>query len=87
MIVIPAVDLREGHCVQLVGGSYDREAIRFDDPVEVALRWQRSGFPALHVVPAHLSTPFVRGSLLREIRRSVNYCALGNLARLVRDAE
>ena len=28
MLVMPAVDLREGQCVQLVGGSYDREEVR-----------------------------------------------------------
>jgi phosphoribosylformimino-5-aminoimidazole carboxamide ribotide isomerase len=56
MMVIPAVDLREGRCVQLVGGSYAREAIRFDDPVDVASRWQRSGFPSLHVVDLDAAT-------------------------------
>jgi phosphoribosylformimino-5-aminoimidazole carboxamide ribotide isomerase len=67
MMVIPAVDLREGRCVQLVGGSYDREAIRFDDPVDVAGRWQRSGFPALHVVDLDAATG--RGSNRDVIRR------------------
>jgi len=67
MIVIPAVDLREGHCVQLVGGSYDREAIRFDDPVDVATRWQRSGFPTLHLVDLDAATG--RGSNRDVIRR------------------
>jgi phosphoribosylformimino-5-aminoimidazole carboxamide ribonucleotide (ProFAR) isomerase len=31
MIAIPAMDLRGGACVQLVGGSYDHERLRFDD--------------------------------------------------------
>ena len=35
MIAIPAVDLREGACVQLVGGSYANEAVRLDNPVDV----------------------------------------------------
>lgn len=67
MIVIPAVDLRDGHCVQLVGGSYEREAIRFDDPVDVATRWQRSGFPILHVVDLDAATG--RGSNRDVIRQ------------------
>jgi phosphoribosylformimino-5-aminoimidazole carboxamide ribotide isomerase len=67
MKVIPAVDLRDGRCVQLVGGSYDREAIRFDDPVDVAGRWQRSGFPSLHVVDLDAATG--RGSNRDVIRR------------------
>ncbi|HYR55012.1 MAG TPA: 1-(5-phosphoribosyl)-5-((5-phosphoribosylamino)methylideneamino)imidazole-4-carboxamide isomerase, partial [Myxococcaceae bacterium] len=28
MIAIPAIDLRDGACVQLVGGSYDAERVR-----------------------------------------------------------
>lgn len=56
MMVIPAVDLREGHCVQLVGGSYDREAIRLDDPVDVAARWERAGFRTLHIVDLDAAT-------------------------------
>jgi phosphoribosylformimino-5-aminoimidazole carboxamide ribotide isomerase len=71
MIVIPAVDLRDGHCVQLVGGSYDREAIRLDDPVSVAGRWERAGFPMLHIVDLDAATG--RGSnrdLIRKILES-----------------
>src|SRR5213083_1260329 len=67
MMVIPAVDLREGHCVQLVGGSYDREAIRLDDPVDVAARWERAGFPLLHIVDLDAATG--RGSNRDTIRR------------------
>lgn len=50
MLVIPAVDLREGACVQLVGGSYDDERVRIDDAFGVAERWASLGFPELHVV-------------------------------------
>jgi phosphoribosylformimino-5-aminoimidazole carboxamide ribotide isomerase len=56
MMVIPAVDLREGHCVQLVGGSYDHEAIRLADPVDVAARWERTGFRTLHIVDLDAAT-------------------------------
>jgi phosphoribosylformimino-5-aminoimidazole carboxamide ribotide isomerase len=50
MIILPAVDLREGACVQLVGGDYAAEKVRLDDPPAVALDWSRHGFPWLHVV-------------------------------------
>jgi phosphoribosylformimino-5-aminoimidazole carboxamide ribotide isomerase len=50
MIAMPAVDLREGACVQLVGGSYARERIRLEDPVAVAQQWIAHGFRQLHVV-------------------------------------
>lgn len=50
MIAIPALDLREGACVQLVGGDYAKERVRISDPVEVAREWARHGFARLHVV-------------------------------------
>lgn len=50
MLAIPAVDLREGACVQLVGGSYDNEQVRLDDPVAAARRWEECGFKHLHIV-------------------------------------
>ena len=50
MIVIPAVDLRDGCCVQLVGGSFEKEMVRLDDPVAVARNWESDGFRSLHVV-------------------------------------
>jgi phosphoribosylformimino-5-aminoimidazole carboxamide ribotide isomerase len=56
MIVIPAVDLREGACVQLVGGEYADERVRLDDPLAVAREWRRLGFPRLHVVDLDAAT-------------------------------
>ena len=50
MIAIPALDLREGACVQLVGGSYDAERVRRPDPLAVAREWREAGFQRLHVV-------------------------------------
>ena len=50
MIVVPAVDLKGGRCVQLVGGRPDDERISLPDPLQVAKRWEREGFDHLHVV-------------------------------------
>jgi phosphoribosylformimino-5-aminoimidazole carboxamide ribotide isomerase len=56
VIAIPAVDLRDGACVQLVGGSYKEERVRLDDPLEVARSWERYGFNRLHVVDLDAAT-------------------------------
>lgn len=50
MIVIPAVDLREGRCVRLREGRADAQTIFSDDPVAMALRWRDLGGARLHVV-------------------------------------
>lgn len=56
MIAIPAVDLRDGACVQLVGGSYTAERVRLENPVEVARSWEQFGFARLHVVDLDAAT-------------------------------
>lgn len=50
MVVMPAIDLRDGCCVQLVGGSFADERVRLPDPVAAAERWIDAGFRRLHVV-------------------------------------
>ena len=72
MIAIPAVDLREGACVQLVGGSYANEALRLDNPLEVARGWARAGFQRMHVIDLDAAT--ARGdnsAIVREILAEV----------------
>ena len=50
MIVIPAVDLRDGRCVRLREGRADAETVFSDDPVAMALHWKSLGAERLHVV-------------------------------------
>jgi phosphoribosylformimino-5-aminoimidazole carboxamide ribotide isomerase len=50
VIVIPAVDLREGRCVRLREGRLDAETVFSDDPVAMAERWVTAGAERLHVV-------------------------------------
>ncbi len=60
MIAIPALDLREGACVQLVGGEYDAERVRLNDPRRVLQEWERCGFARAHIVDLDAATE--RGS-------------------------
>lgn len=48
--VIPAIDLRDGNCVRLFQGDYDRETKYSSDPAAVARRWESLGALRLHVV-------------------------------------
>ncbi len=50
MIVIPAVDIKDGNCVRLVQGSKYRETIYSDDPVLMAKNWQQQGAKRIHIV-------------------------------------
>jgi phosphoribosylformimino-5-aminoimidazole carboxamide ribotide isomerase len=50
MDIIPAVDLRNGKCVRLYQGDYNRETVFNDNPLDVALKWQSQGAPRIHIV-------------------------------------
>jgi phosphoribosylformimino-5-aminoimidazole carboxamide ribotide isomerase len=66
VIAIPAVDLRDGVCVQLVGGSFAHEKVRLENPVDVARSWEHYGFRRLHVVDLDAATG--RGSNIAIVR-------------------
>ena len=50
MQIIPAIDIRDGHCVRLHQGRYDRETVFDQDPVDAAQRWADAGATRLHVI-------------------------------------
>lgn len=50
MIVVPAIDLKQGKCVRLKQGDMARETVFSDNPVEMALRWESQGAQLLHVI-------------------------------------
>lgn len=50
MLLIPAIDLKDGKCVRLKQGRMDDDTIYSDDPVAVAGRWVEAGARRLHIV-------------------------------------
>ena len=50
MILFPAIDLKDGHCVRLVKGEMDQATVFNDDPADQARAFQEQGFEYLHVV-------------------------------------
>jgi phosphoribosylformimino-5-aminoimidazole carboxamide ribotide isomerase len=50
MLIIPAIDLKDGKCVRLRQGRAEEVTVFGDDPVAMGLRWQAAGAPLLHVV-------------------------------------
>jgi phosphoribosylformimino-5-aminoimidazole carboxamide ribotide isomerase len=73
LIVIPAVDLKEGRCVRLSQGRMDQESVYSEHPVEMAKHWESKGAERLHVVDlngAVMGKPIHR-SLIKEITQSL----------------
>ncbi len=50
MIIIPAVDIRNGYCVRLEKGKKDKEKKYSEHPYKMALKWEKAGAKFLHVV-------------------------------------
>lgn len=50
MLLIPAIDLKEGKCVRLRQGRMDDDTVFSDDPMAVAGRWIDAGARRLHIV-------------------------------------
>jgi phosphoribosylformimino-5-aminoimidazole carboxamide ribotide isomerase len=73
LIVIPAVDLKDGKCVRLSQGRMDQESVYSENPVQMAKHWESKGAARLHVVDlngAVTGKPFHR-SLIEEITRAL----------------
>jgi phosphoribosylformimino-5-aminoimidazole carboxamide ribotide isomerase len=50
MLLIPAIDLKDGKCVRLRQGRMEEQTVFSDDPIAVARRWVEAGARRLHIV-------------------------------------
>ncbi len=73
MIIIPAVDLKEGRCVRLSQGRMDQESVYSEHPMEMAEHWESKGAERLHVVDLNgaVTGEPIHRSLIKEITRSL----------------
>ena len=73
MIVIPAIDLKEGKCVRLLQGRMEDATVYSDNPAETAKRWEAEGAGLLHIVD--LDGAFAGGmkniSAIEAIRKAI----------------
>ena len=50
MLIIPAVDIKNGQCVRLVQGRKEDETIFSNDPAAMAQKWAQAGAELIHVI-------------------------------------
>ncbi|MFB3061364.1 MAG: 1-(5-phosphoribosyl)-5-[(5-phosphoribosylamino)methylideneamino]imidazole-4-carboxamide isomerase [Candidatus Binatia bacterium] len=50
MLIIPAIDLKDGRCVRLYQGDMDKETVFYESPLDAARHWVEQGATLLHVV-------------------------------------
>lgn len=75
MLLIPAIDLKDGRCVRLKQGDMNQATVFSDDPAEMALHWLKKGARRLHLVD--LNGAFAG--------KPVNETAVKNIIRTVQD--
>jgi phosphoribosylformimino-5-aminoimidazole carboxamide ribotide isomerase len=90
VLILPAIDVRGGHCVRLVQGDYAQETVFGDDPAAMAQRWVSQGARYLHIVDldgAREGRP-VNGDSIRKIVAAAGVpCELGGGLRSEADIE
>lgn len=74
MIVIPAIDLKDGKCVRLSQGRMDQETIYSENPVEMAKLWESKGAERLHIVDLNgaIQGKPCHPSVIKEIVRAIH---------------
>ncbi|MHB8416105.1 MAG: 1-(5-phosphoribosyl)-5-[(5-phosphoribosylamino)methylideneamino]imidazole-4-carboxamide isomerase [Acidiferrobacteraceae bacterium] len=72
MLLIPAIDLKDGKCVRLRQGRMEDDTVFSDDPLAIAARWVQAGARRLHIVDlngAFAGKP-VNAEVVHEIART-----------------
>jgi phosphoribosylformimino-5-aminoimidazole carboxamide ribotide isomerase len=50
LVIIPAIDIKNGQCVRLAQGDFDRVTVYADNPIDMALVWAEKGAKLIHIV-------------------------------------
>ena len=74
LVIIPAIDIKNGQCVRLTQGDFDRVTVYADSPVDMALVWAEKGAELIHVVDLDGSVAGLprNASIILDIARKVN---------------
>lgn len=89
MLIIPAIDLKDGHCVRLKQGLMEESTVFGEDPAEMARHWLAQGAQRLHLVDlngAFAGKP-VNGAAIRSIVDAVGVDIPVQLGGGIRDLD
>ena len=74
MIIFPAIDMKDGKCVRLEQGLFDKVTVFGENPVEMAKKWESEGGEFLHLVDLDGAKDGVPKNLeiIKDICKSIN---------------
>lgn len=69
MLIIPAIDIKDGKCVRLTRGDFSQQKIYLDNPIDMAIIWRKQNAKMLHIVDldAALTGEMVNFDKIRQI--------------------
>ncbi|MGB8247134.1 MAG: HisA/HisF-related TIM barrel protein, partial [Chlorobium sp.] len=69
MLIIPAIDIKDGKCVRLTRGDFNQQKIYLDNPRDMAIIWRKQNAKMLHIVDldAALTGEMVNFERIKEI--------------------
>ena len=74
MLIIPAIDIKQGRCVRLQQGNMDLETKYSDNPLEIALKWESLGAELIHIVDLDgaFKKQTVNNKIIKHIVENIN---------------
>ena len=90
MLIIPAIDLKDGNCVRLRQGRMEDDTLFSTDPLQMARRWQQEGARYLHLVDlngAFAGSPVNREAIVNIVKSLDIPCQLGGGIRSLETIE
>lgn len=90
MLIFPAIDMRNGRCVRLFRGDYNRETVYGESPADQAQIWQNEKAPLIHLVDldgAKAGHPVNTDSIKAICEKVTIPCEIGGGIRTEKDAE
>jgi len=73
MLIIPAIDIKNGKCIRLVRGDFSKEILYSFDPIQLALEFERKGAEWIHIVDIEgaLRGEICNWEVIKEIAKNV----------------
>jgi phosphoribosylformimino-5-aminoimidazole carboxamide ribotide isomerase len=74
LVIIPAIDIKDGKCVRLAQGDFDRVTTYADNPVDMARTWVQKGAELIHIVDLDGSVAGLprNANIILEIAKKIN---------------
>ncbi|MEA1975029.1 MAG: 1-(5-phosphoribosyl)-5-[(5-phosphoribosylamino)methylideneamino]imidazole-4-carboxamide isomerase [Bacillota bacterium] len=74
MNIIPAIDIKNGKCVRLYMGDFNKETVYFENPIKVAIMFEEKKYTNLHIVDLDgaLNGELINVEIISKLKKDTN---------------